>query len=781
MSKPEIIQPLASDPQALVENVYPIPGTSDVPDLESQDLMGEYLIDRLEPEEGPRTRVVLTPSGRTMPGIQRTPQGYKEVSRWRKTKEWLVSPRQAAAVVLGSMALFNIVGNADTIAGGAKYAGHNIYRVFDPVDDQTKLAKVRKVTPGKTVHINMHANTLNRAGESIVDESAIKQFVDKVEKARQDGATITKVEVRGNTSDEWADDTSIGVKDRDNKLLGQARAQAAAEALEANDIQAKLEISQQEHVLSRAQVVALEKEAKAAGYTDVKSAINAVENGDDAPKSLASKVKRFFSGKKNRGVSISAITHYPGEPVVTMVEKETTVAGVDKDPDVPSPNWYWFLPMVPIRRRERYTKIKPTARWQFTPSQPILKPEVIREEQDQVWLRLRPEAMKKDGTLIDHAWAYSRKYEHLLRDDRIAEVLRADYKNSKDEDKALRIMFIDEKPDQVTVEAFSELLKKFAAMEDGKLSDRVSAMFVYPSENAGTRHGDPKKIAMGIDKQSQENILGTFTYALDLVELHMPASWTKEELLESFKQFSGSTWTLAHEVAGHGTDESDETLRLRRVFARHIPNAHVIDGDPRAQKMRSLHSLLRKLPNRPLSERKATDEPVEFDITYPVIDNAGKVITVRARVQEGDPRLAHATNSTIVDRQPTQYGGTNSSENYAEPAAAVTTGIEIPYGEAHVEVPPLETDAKFATGYRPDARGQKVFTDSVGAATYFPAIFAYPPKVEIVQTNVTEDAMLSAEQNRVRSLQTLRPNQMIAILARVARTSQNAIKRGPRT
>lgn len=771
-----IPEPIEQEPDAFVENIYAMPGTDHIPDIQSQDIMSEYLVERFTPEEPASFYVTLTPSGRTLPGITRTPVGYKEVTRLRKTDEWFISPRLAAGIMLGSMALFNGIGNHDTIEGAAKWAAHGVYRTFDPVGDRTVIKHQTLTVPGKVSHIEVNGSNGNEAGIASVDPAAITGFVHQVEAARQHGGRVIEIKVTGNTSDEWSSDSTIGVKDPDNTRLGQARAKAAAEALSADGLKLKADElirSDEEHVIPLPQKQLLLKEAKADGYSGLDAAIKAVDRGDQVPFSLSQKIKRLFTGRTNRGVTLAANVEYPGKRITTDKTVKVRVPGHDHTPDVPKPHWYWFIPMLPIRRRERYNTVKPVSEWQFTPSQPIMRPKFVRHEKEQVWVRLRPEAVNDDGTLVEHPWAYTRKYEHLLRDDRIADVLRADFRDSKGKDKSLRVMFVDEAPAPETIEAFSELLKKFAAMEEGKLGERVSGIFVYPSENAGVDHGEPKRIAMGVDKQSHEDIMGTFTYVLDVVELHMPTTWDREELLELLESFNGPAFTAAHEVAGHGTDESDETLRLRRVLTRGIPQAHVVEGEPRAHKMRRLDKVLHNLQNR----RRRAHSPVEFDIVYQVPDLNGQLVTEHARVGEDDPRLAHASQATIVGYKPTRYAAQSDSEHYAETAAAVTTGIVSPYEEADVTVPQLRTDsgerAHFATGYRPDSRGQRVFTESVGAAGgAFPVAFRSAPEVHITHVAPEFDPLMRQELFRARSQRTLHPAQMVAILARVARRNR---------
>lgn len=764
------------DETSLVKNVYELPGHG--LDLESQDVAGEYLMSRYEPDPGPKTRVILTPTGRTFPSIERVPAGAKLVTRWRKTipEQWRVSPRQAVAVWLGSAALcFAAVGNLETVEKSAEWIGHKAYRVVDPVHDKTVTRTEHVSVPGKISTIQRTADTANLVGTTEVDTAVIRSFIEEIHAAEKRGGKLLKLRIRGNTSDEWGDENSIGVADKENEQLGKERAQAAVAALEAKGLHVKpsqLVESQKEHVLTAKEKRAILKEAHANGYSGIKEVSSLVDQGAPVPASLASKIKRLITGKRNRGDSLEATMEFPAKARVVSKQVQERVPGEDHTPDVPGLNLFGFLPLPWWRRRERYLKEKQIKRWEFTPSKPIFRPAILKEEVEQAWVRLRPEAIKEDGSFVDNAWAYTRLYEILMRDDRIHDCLRADYENPKGEQKSLRVMFVDHTPAKETVEAFEALLHQIAASEDGKVGDRVSGIFVYPSESTGFDHGDPRRVGLGIDKQMPENILGQYTYALDLVTLHMPATCDKEELLEMFRSANGPIFTGAHELGGHGTDESDQPLRARPVRARSIPNAHVIEGDPRAAKMAPLASVLKKLTR--FRDRKA--EPVEFDISYTVTDNEGKPVTINKRVTEGTSEfsdLGHASLATIAGSQPTRYAGTNDAEHYADTAASVLTGITLPFEEAGVRVPQLQTNdgkpAVFATGYRPDVAGQRLVTDSIGAIpSTFPAKFANPPKVTITRTQPGKDALLREELIRTRKLRILRPEEMKAILVRVA-------------
>jgi len=765
-----IDRPILRDVDSYVEGVYPLPGTTETPDFDSQQVMGRYVLDRFVGENcEPKTRLILRPSGRTVPGLSRDVVGSKEVTRFRRTQEWLIRPRTALAITLGSLVLFNTLGNLSTVEGAAKSVGHEISNAFSGENNGT---------PGSIEHVVLNAQAGDSVESTFVDPKITKSFVDQVQKQLKNGATLRSIHVTGNTSDEWVGaTTSIGVNNAQNYYLGFARANQAVAQLNQDGLKVKpgqLVVSQEEHVISPSTEAKLQQEVQAAGYSDITQAVTAENNSQIKNKSLAQKIKDTFTSLKNRGVRLDA----------TLTSNKVAIPSApDKDPIIPKPGFRWFIPMIPIRRREMYDKTVPVKKFSFNRSQQLMRPELLVEDQDQAWLRIRPEAIAPDQTLIDDAWAYTRKYEHLMREGRIADLLRVDFEDDKGEAKSIRIMFIDSAPSQETIDNFSNLLERFANMQGGKIGDNVKAIFVYPSENAGTEHGDPKKIALGIDDQSDQNCLGTYTYPLKLVELHMPTNLNPDELSGLLDSFNGPSWVLSHEVSGHGTDRDDTPQVLVPVRARGIANAHLIRGDVRTRRMEPIHDRLKDLP-RPWSRFmglfRGNADPIEYDITYTVQDNNGNTVTINepVRVNETSPLLRHAKSSTIVGHKNTQYAATDVGENYAEVAASVTTGITVPYRETNSTiVQQMKTDdgqlASFAEGYRPDQDAQDLFTENIDAIRgSFPVDFKQPKNVSISHINPANDPVIRREMLRVTKLVSPRPQDLIAILARVARRNK---------
>lgn len=757
--------PVERDTDNLVMNVYT--DAFGGPDYKSQDEGGLYLRDRMESKPRHfRTRVIATPTGRTWPHFARVVDGYKHVNRLERDG-WLIRPRTAMGVMLGSLAISVLPTAMQDAADEARIIGHDIHSAIDGPQYHMgiEIDKVDKTGPDKKIIV--HADSGNDAGSFTVDMSAVDRFSGRVAKVKRQGGEITSVEITGRSSDDYGSNSSIGIKESSLQDFADERAQAYAEAVRAAIPGEDVAIRIDQNVLTSREKQRVEAAARAAGFDgpdNIIDAIRAVEAGTVSDLYLTEMIRMLFS--ERRGVVLEANVDMPGEKSVTYSPHITWDKVADVPPADPDRDYHpWLIPLIPIPRLRRWAaELLPKKRWVKVPGRTIYKYGLLHEEEDQAWVKLRPEALLDDNTLVDNPWAYSRKYEHLLRDNRIVDVLRADYKDADGDEKSLRVMFIDSSPAEETIAEFSELLKKFAQIDNGKLAKRISGIFVYPSENAGDAHGDAKRIALGVDQQSPETVLGTYTPILDLVEMHMPTTWNKDAVESMMASFYGPAWIISHEVGGHGSDDNDNKLHLRSVWTHGIPNAYISVDSPWADKMAQVDGVFNDLPN---------DEslPVRFDITYPVTDREGKTVTMSARVNENDPRLAHASTATIVGFKPTVYGSTDSREHYAEAAASQITGIEIPYREAGVSVHELVADngeaALFATGYRPDVRTQEVVQRSIGAAPgMFPADFPESVDVEIRHINPHNDRVMQEEMKRARRNRFLRPEELIAILAR---------------
>ncbi len=774
-SKQEVCRPILRDQGALAEWIYPVPGISGTetvaPDFSSQTIMMDYLVSRFTNDDRERTRVGYVPTDITTPRISRHQDGFKEVSRLRKTQEWLISPSVALAIGFISLIGFNAIGNRNVIGRDLKVAGQEIVDIFHP--DSATLHEITIAKAG-TQTVTATAATSDKAGSTYVSPSTIHSFYDSIQYdlKSKPGAQVESVFITGNTSDEWSSlgDASIGQQTVQNTILSEQRANQGLKELEGDGLKIspnKFHLSEVEHVITSEQKQIILGQVKAAGFQDITDAINAVDSGEKLPEPLYSELVKLFTSIQDRGVDFKAILSYPTQIYQTTnkYNKKPT------DHNSPSmPRFYGFIPLLPIRKRERYLKSKPNYEWQFKHQVPVNRPVIIKEEQDQVWLRLRPEGMRPDGTLVDDSWAYTRKFEHLMRDGRIHDELMASVVDPNGTEKSLRMFFVDHEADDVTVKEFSDLLTKLVQLKNGRALDKVAAVFVYPTHNAGISHSDPYRIAIGIDKQDVKSVVGQYIYPLKLVEMHMPTRLDPEELEQLFMSFDSPAWTAAHEIGGHSLDTTDDAMVAKPVKIKGIPNAHVMQGEPRAKTFSSLHDLL-----KPLTFKKEDKkEPIEFDIEFPVLDRNGNIVTVKKRVEDSDKALNHAIKSEIVGHKVTIYGSSSIEEHYAETAASEITGIEVPYDQAHVEVDQLTADdgsvASFATGYRSDKNAQMAFADSVGVKPGpFPVEVSHDSVVTIKKLKPEEDPIYFEHLVRVTNLRSPTAEQLIAILARVAK------------
>jgi len=779
-SPEHIPRPAEIDPHAIVENTFHhyLPNAGDqlnIPDIASSDVATDFLWRRFSSQNVGHATYTLVPTGKHWPRVGRIPDGVKESHRIERDG-WLISPKVAVLATLAGLAIVNGVQMHKDTLEEARIELHQADRAIHGPDFQANTVwKVVTVdTPNEI--IRGYVPSPNQAGSSTVDQEAINRFTSLV-KAKKGKDGQVSIEVIGRSSDDYGTNDSIGKAEEPESDMSGDRAAAYKDALEEVFPDANITTSERQSVLTAQEKSEIEKVARKAGYdgaNNIIDAIHDVESGniatnsaiDDSDGKLKKMIDKLFT--KKRGVALVATIDNPGQKIAIPVPEITLSEVPDNPPEDKNHSYYPFLvPPIP-RFRRVFDKNVPKRKWAIIPGEKRYKLKILRERQDQEWVQIRPEAVQDDGTLVDAPWAYTPKYEHLMRDGRIVDLLRADYRTKSGEDKSIRIMFIDKSPSQEEIDYYSNLLKVFAQIQDGAIANRISGIFVYPSSSAGTYHNDPKSVALGQSKQAHESVLGSYTPLLDLVEMHRPHTWDPDAANAMLESFFGPGWTMAHEVAGHGSDDTDAKLRLIPVRAlaggRGIHNPHIVDGDPWADKMRPTDRQQYDLP-------KELAAPIQYDIEYTVQDNSGQSKIIKTRVPEGDPRLSHSLNTTIVGYKPTQYGSTDSIENYAETTASMATGITIPFSEAGTTVQPI-FDAQgepmdFADGYRPDKQGQDVVATSTGAIKgEFPLAFKSPVAVDIRHINPANDKLIREQAIRTRKTHFPRPNELISVLTR---------------
>ena len=384
--------------------------------------------------------------------------------------------------------------------------------------------------------------------------------------------------------------------------------------------------------------------------------------------------------------------------------------------------------------------------------------EYIPLEEDETLVRLRPEVMNQDGTFNDEPWAYTRKFEHLVRDDRLTHMLKADWQNSAGEAKTFRVFFVDESPNEEALEEFKKLTSQIASMQDGKFADRFGAMFIHPSSNAGIQPEDPKRIGLSIDHQDESNLLGYCMPFMRIIELHMPEPSTATA--EQLNSFYGGLFTFAHESAGHGMDINDattnrlvqigqDTYRSVNLFA---DNGQLLAGD---------------------TDMLDVTAPTYFDIGHTALDRNGNPVERRLISELHDYALTHAIDATIIGERPTLYANTSNAEHLAEVAASVTTGIEIPFshlGHNNVLYGDRTTDGQtpeFAAEYSPDVGSQEIYTEHVGGLSGSkPIEFADPARVAFSYTRPRFDPETRQRIVDAKSRRFPTPHELLRVIGR---------------
>lgn len=775
--------PGVGTPPSLVENVYPIPGSAgpEPHDLKSHEIMGHYLYERLEPDTTTsRIRVVWGQIGRTPPRIVRVPAGRRVVSRLGRGEGWCVSPKVSAIIALGTLAASVAAPAAQDVADEIKGAAYNIGQFLNPPQPTTETIATDEEKPGPVVEVSVAIGADNIAGSTSVDPNAVNQFVGEVGELVADGGDIIEATAQGRSSDEYprGRDNSIGVPDSPDVDLSDDRARAYAQAVDAALDTASIEAPYTtaewvEYVLTADQKQQIGEAASAQGFADIYAAVAAVERGASVSPELAQMVNDWFTSQ--RGVEIHASVQMPGEPIIvttyTDVEVPPVIPPAPEDPDRDyNP---WLIPIPPIPRLRWRDKLINTFKWGIRPGSPILKPEIVREDDEHAWVRVRPEALKEDGTLIDDAVFMTRKMEFYLRegDKRFPATLRADFESDTGEPRSVYVNFMDHVPADETVELFGDLLRKTITMKGGNIEDQIRHIFVFRSSDAGTEHGDPRRIALGIDKQDPSGILGHYIPLLRAAEIHMDDTYDSAQLEAMFNDFYGPYWTIAHEVSGHAKDAEPSRLKLRPVRARGIANAHILQGNPWRDRIGRWHDILGSIDPR------RSQPPVMFDVEYVTIDRNGNPTTIHTGpggITQYDPRLSHARRAHVRGRRPTVYSDHSRQEHWGELAAGAVTGIEIPFSQAGVEVTQHTTDggepAAYARGYHPDRQELRAYNLSVGAVPgTFPSEFD-PAKMERVKLRLLspeEDSVLAGHMARARTSVVPEPEEMIAVLATV--------------
>ncbi len=565
--------------------------------------------------------------------------------------------------------------------------------------------QTRNVPVTKEVTRELGRQSTNQSGEFTPDINLLNSISGELNGIANSRGEILSIVVQGTSSDEWGNPlTSLGVGNIGNVELAQERADEIAHILRENAQRDGLtlpEIQTQanEAILGPKDLETLENLAVQVGFGSSARLLNEYkENPDQLPPVARDFLDIKFGNTRGVTISVSYLTTEMEIEEVTVVVPvevlETYEIEVPRDiipPDPThdySPNPIWLIPPplpIPFRRKEKGVVIEERA--------------VTEPIEDRVWLKLYPEALREGNTLDKDAWALTRKYQHLMKEDRIKSILRYDYLDEDGKEQTLRVAFVDHEPSKQSIAAIERTLEQACKLHGGKIAERLGLISIFPEDSAGEQI-DIEKIGLGIDEQYPKGVLGVATPAIGLIELHMDIDATTGEI----RNFSGMEWTLAHEIT-HFADVINQEMQLHSVPS--VPNGFYTTNPWEQHGLPMYISLASEGYGDP-----------KWHISVPFYDEDGQPQLETIVVDELPEN--YATWGEIRKMGfPTRYSTTQEGELFAETGAAVITGIPIGFDEHPPSAGVPDSIAAEQVGYRVDPRLREHFAKTVGANPVF--------------------------------------------------------------
>ena len=758
-----------------VRNIFNLPDDQS-PDYTRNTYDAVKMQERLEPATEPKFRVGLVESGRSTYAYGRIWDGtYKQVRRLQVVKgEYVVSRKWAAAVLLGSAVVFNLVGNIETleaVADGVVYGVQDHTHTETTIVDTVRYGKSRKSTEV------MHAPA--GVGKTSVDKSKIADFVSRLHQDQLKGASVTSIEVIGDASDEDGRKlSSIGKIDEVNQRLAKKRASAAVQTLKAEGINSdkyKIKQSVNEHVMTEKTVLtAMEKEATRLGYDDLISAIRSADVGELVDPTIKENITEYFTGTNNRGVTMKANLNFAGPAMTTHNVDFKQVSDGDVPPLVPKPSFYGFIPLLPIRRRRMWSESRPHFSHQLL-KQPLLIPRSVKESEDRKFIKVYDDGVNQDGSLKQGALWHTDKFEYMLReDDRLRHMIKVSLTDAEGKPQEIRAVFVDNDPSEKERQIFAEEIARLALFDNGKMAEAVNTIMIYPSDSAGIEHQDPSKVAIGVDKQLGHNILGAYNPVLKTVEIVTPTDWSAEAMHELFQSFNGPTSIIRHEM-GHGLARKTESYEFRRAHIKGGERTYVIATNNVNAEIESTVAGLKPLD--------LTDQPVEFATTYTVQDEAGQTAEISTMVSAGDARLNHAKTARIIGRHVLPRHGSLlnrstaarrrlAAEEFADSFSGLV-GKGIPFATAGIRVPEIVMangrQGSFTRWFLPSRSMQTVIEKvAVAKPDSSPLKSAYQTEVSVKHLDPRTDSLIGNQMVRARNAHSSDGRRYVTYLANVS-------------
>jgi hypothetical protein len=760
----ELIEPTSSDQSEVVENIFPVflpPGIEGPlqEDLQSRGRMTEFLWDRLRRDHQPTPGGVIT--------VVTGEQDYRTLLPRHHDTQYYLSDnndgpthwRRAAGIFLAANVMMNLLnGNA---VSAVKDTVEAVQGVKDTVEDHFGIGDVttaRRVphreptTVERTETENLEFNSsgeAQRVGEAAVDQEIVEKVLDSIEARLSAGDTLQSASFSGVSSDDWRRDPArngfghanagtdghsenAGLAERRMELT---RAELLKQAAERGIDLSNATFDAREAVLDEESILAVENAVMANGFDDYNNVNDAVDaaleiyNSD--PESLPEPLRDVLHDRLPRGfqadLSYRVVEQVPGQDKTTYThEKEKHHDGKPKNE-----NHDYDLALIPL-------VLLPLPRFRREMRKRVLTDDIILPPQmpNPEYLKLYPAARTEQDTLVDEAWAYARKYQHLMREtNRVQGLYRLDYTDGEGDPQRLRAMFIDHEPTPDSLERVIGLLQTISQMQDGRVGRELDMIAIYPSENAGPEHGNPKLVGLGQDIQFEDHVLGVAYPALRLAEMHMPPDTSRDEM----GMYMSPDWTLAHEVGGHFTDVNQEENELEPTGVTLANGAEVFTTNGRFDDFMQANYRQARAeeqsgrPSRWRVQRRVENINGEIvEMTHDVVDPARQPSRFRAvnamrraihairnehggSMIAGDPRLAESIFVRKETGHPTRYGATAAAEHQAEAAASELVG-QIPFEQAHDGAGIItREDEGFVSGYHVASRDRQALADRWGS------------------------------------------------------------------
>lgn len=710
-----IPQPAITDPNRTVEAVYTMPDADPAQttlDYPTRAGMEAFLQERIDHTDKP-----------LRPGHwERVPKVPREVTVFRPDG-WRLRSREAAKRILVGTALatvaLNAISNLDNLAHLGRDAKHAVGSAFDwtkrhlPGNNQTgsdTAAPTNSIPLGPDTPPRLHTQHRSvfvhpaEVNGSTPNATDIRTAAAVVQVIIKHGGENIEVAGTGHVSDEWTSKADLGLAHPDPAENGElakkltTNTDAALKSALGKDASHVnfAEGEQNEHVRTPAELQHFEQILAGHGITGTKQIRAAFATFNHHPDALPANVRAEFQklfGNQNRGDGLDITYTVREEREKPPMPAKTDHGKPPADSQTPTTaqehedgyDWHgnpWGLVGLlgltpyPAFRREVITRMRQRlVRVPGDLSDPehlLLYPNAIKPVETPEG-QSPPDKTTRTNKLVDNAWAYARKYQNLFREpERLRGTYRYDYTDPQGNEKSLRALFVDHEPTVDAIDMFKKLFEQGSLMHGGKLADDLSMVVVYPEKNAG-RHGNAKKVGLGLDTQYKDTILGVAIPSIGLIEMQMDPNPTAETELEAQKllaRYFGAMWTGAHEL-GHFGDLNNNKNELTVVSPGKVP--------------------VYALPNRfadtaaaeydRIQAEQAANKPVTWRIRRTVVNAKGEPTIIDDVVETGDPRLTEAQfirkESSWVD----PYAGTGPAELFAQGQARMATGTGVPLNQ----------------------------------------------------------------------------------------------------